>query len=109
MTKENQIVSFYLEHRPLIEMLNDQQAGRLLHAVMKYVFDGEDASFEDDALLNGVYTATKASAIRQAKSFNKRQKISDSMKGNQNARKDGTDTEPKPGDYSWIDDEINNK
>lgn len=110
--KKNQIVSFYLEHRPLIDMLNDVQAGKLLHAVMKFVFDGVDADFNDDSLLNGVYQATKASALRQAKSFNKKQKISDSLKGNQNARKDRPITEPdtvsvdvgEPEDYIQLPD-----
>ena len=88
MAKQNQIVSFYLEHRPLIEMLNDEQAGRLLHAMLRYIFDGDDTRFEDDTLLNGVYTATKASALRQAKKFNADKSRSEKMLGNQNARKD---------------------
>lgn len=88
-------------------MLNNEQAGRLLHAMIRYIFDGVDTRFEDDTLLNGVYTATKASALRQAKKFNANKARSEKMQGNQNARKDGTDTEPKPDDYSWIDDEIN--
>ena len=111
--KENQIVSFYLEHRTLIDMLSVEQAGKLLKSMFKYIFDGVDTSFEDDTLLNGVFSATKASALRQAKNYNRKQKISKRMLGNQNALKHDADTEPEgtsvdvgePEDYIQVPEE----
>ena len=84
--RKNQIASFYLEHYPLISLLTNEQAGMLLKAILACVFEGKDTTF-DDHLLNSVYTATKASALRQAKKYLANQSRSEKMDGNQNARK----------------------
>ena len=59
------------------------------------VFDGKDADFSDDPLLGAAYQTVKAPALRQAKRYDTNKKISESMKGNQNAKKDSV-VEPEP-------------
>lgn len=91
---ENKIASFYKEHTSLIRLLTPEQAGRLLFAVFDCVFEGKDTDFTQDPLLKGVYDTVIASALRQAKRYNTRKKISESMEGNQNAKKGQNEPEP---------------
>ena len=89
MAKEvNQLTSFYREHVGLIRLLSPEQAGRLLFAMLDLVFDGKETDLSDDQLLNGIFDATKASALRQAKKYNEDKRRSESMHGKQNALKD---------------------
>jgi len=84
---ENIIVSFYREHLGLIRMLSVSQKGRLLDSMLSVVFDGVDVVIDDDPMLSAVFEATKAAAIRQVDRHNKNNRISNSMKGNNNASK----------------------
>lgn len=88
MAKENQIVSFYKEHTSLIRLLKPEQAGKLLFAVFDCVFDGKEPDLPNDPILKAVYDTVTASALRQAKRYITNKKISESMKDNQNAKKE---------------------
>lgn len=49
----------YFHHAEPLEMLSDEQAGRLYKALMRYGNTGEEADFEGDCALNVMFSLFK--------------------------------------------------
>lgn len=92
--KKPQAVNFFIDSLKELDLLTDEQTGKLLKALLRYAENGEEPDFSDDKAICVMFSMMKKQVDRD---FGKYQELCDrrseagkkggAPKGNQNARK----------------------